>query len=662
MLNRAYSLLTVKAVDEDARVITGMASTPTPDRLEDVVEPTGAQFNLPMPLLFHHDSEQPIGHVTRAKVTKAGIEIVAKIKRILEPGRLKDRLDEAWQSLKGTPNDPPLINGLSIGFKPIEHEFIKETKGIRFIKWDFLELSAVTIPANSECTIATVKSIDTAQRAASGQAKPRRVVHLNPPGVSGHPQRKSTQEGVDMKTIAEQITALEAKRTASAARMEAVMQKTLDEDRTSDAAEQEEFDSLQGTVEALDKDLVRLRQVEKTKALAAKPVIKAETADDGAAMRGGSIVVRTPPKLGPAIGFVQKIRAEFLSHRQYRPAKDIAAELYGPDSPVTMELMTKANVLAGATVSGNWAANLVSPEGAMAQDFIEWLRPQTILGRFGTGGVPSMRSVMFNVPMVQQTAGGAGYWVGEGKAKPLTSFNFARLTLPPLKVANICVLTMESMRFSSPKSDTIVRDQLAAALKERLDLDFITPSKTAVAGVSPASVTNGAPSIVSSGDDADAVRLDIRSLIAKYMAANNPPTSGVFIMGSTVAAALTSMTNPLGQPEFAGMSMTGGVLFGFPVIASDYVPAAVVVLINASDIYLADDGEITIDSSNEASLEMSDAPTGSSITPTATQLVSMYQTNSVAIRAERVINWMRRRTQSVAYLTSADWGGPVHTA
>jgi HK97 family phage prohead protease len=651
MLNRAYSLLSIKGVDEDARIITGMASTPTPDRLEDVVEPDGAQFKLPLPLLWQHDSGNPIGHVTHVKITKAGIDIIAKIAK-----GVTAEIDRAWSLIKAG-----LVPGLSIGFKPIETSFIEKTNGIRFIKWDFLELSAVTIPANSECTIATVKSIDTAQRAASGQAKPRRVVQLNPPGASGHPQRKSAQEG-DMKTIAEQITALEAKRSASASRMEAVMQKSLDEDRTSDAGEQDEFDNLSSEVEALDKDLVRLRKIEQAKAFAAKPVIKAEKADDGAAMRGGSIVVRTPPKLGPGIGFVQRIRAEFLSHRQYRPASDIAAELYGPDSPVTMELMTKANVLAGSTISGNWAANLVSPEGATAQDFIEWLRPQTILGRFGTGGVPSMRSVMFNVPMVQQTAGGAGYWVGEGKAKPLTSFNFARLTLPPLKVANICVLTMESIRFSSPKSDTIVRDQLAAALKERLDLDFITPSKTAVAGVSPASITNGAPSIVSSGDDADAVRLDIRSLIAKYMAANNPPTSGVFIMGSTVAAALTSMTNPLGQPEFAGMSMTGGVLFGFPVIASDYAPAGVVVLVNASDIYLADDGDITIDSSNEASLEMSDAPTGSSITPTATQLVSMYQTNSVAIRAERVINWLRRRTQSVAYLTSADWGGPVHTA
>ena len=57
-----------------------------------------------------------------------------------------------------------------------------------------------------------------------------------------------------------------------------------------------------GEVEAIDKDLVRLRQVEKAKAFAAKPVIKADTAHDGAAARGGSsIIVKAQPKLPPGI-------------------------------------------------------------------------------------------------------------------------------------------------------------------------------------------------------------------------------------------------------------------------------------------------------------------------------------------------------------------------
>jgi hypothetical protein len=175
---------------------------------------------------------------------------------------------------------------------------------------------------------------------------------------------------------------------------------------------------------------------------------------------------------------------------------------------------------------------------------------------------------------------------------------------------------------------------LAAALRARLDTDFITPSKTAVTGVSPASITNGAAAIVSTGDDADAIRLDIRSLLAKFNAANNPVTSGVFVMTSACAQALAMMVNPLGQQEFPTMSPTGGTVYGMPVIASDYVPAALVVLINTEDVFLADEGEVAIDTSQEASLEMSDAPTHDSGTPTGVSLVSMFQTNSVAVRAE----------------------------
>src|SRR4029077_12589065 len=159
----------------------------------------------------------------------------------------------------------------------------------------------------------------------------------------------------------------------------------------------------------------------------------------------------------------------------------------------------------------------------------------------------------------------------------------------------------------------------------------------------------------------DDVRLDIRSVYAKYASFNNPPSSGVWIMGSNTAVGLGMLQKPLGQAEFAGMSMTGGTLNGMPVIASDYV-TDIVVLANASDIYLADDGEVAIDASREASLEMSDAPAHNSITPTPAQLVSMWQTNSVAIRAERTINWLRRRDPAVVYLTGVSWGGEVNTA
>ena len=80
---------------------------------------------------------------------------------------------------------------------------------------------------------------------------------------------------------------------------------------------------------------------------------------------------------------------------------------------------------------------------------------------------------------------------------------------------------------------------------------------------------------------------------------------------------------------------------------------------NADAIALADDGQVTVDASREASLEMSDAPTGDAgaATPVATSLVSMWQTNSLALRAERFINWEKLRTGAVVYMEDVVWGG-----
>jgi hypothetical protein len=54
MLKRAYSLLHVKSIDEDQRILIGVASTPSTDSYGDIVEPEGAEYKLPLPLLWQH--------------------------------------------------------------------------------------------------------------------------------------------------------------------------------------------------------------------------------------------------------------------------------------------------------------------------------------------------------------------------------------------------------------------------------------------------------------------------------------------------------------------------------------------------------------------------------------------------------------------------------
>ncbi|HBO9015054.1 TPA: phage major capsid protein [Pseudomonas aeruginosa] len=662
--NRAYSTLEVKALDDEKRVITGIASTPSPDRMQDVVEPKGAQFKLPIPFLWQHNHDEPIGHVTDAKVTQKGIEVSVQLTQVEEPGKLKDRLDEAWQSIKSG-----LVRGLSIGFSAKEFEQIPGSWGLRFLSWEWFELSAVTIPANAEATITSVKSIDREQRAALG-IKSVPVVRITPAGASAIKTKTikvpKPQEGKDMKTTAEQIAEFEATRVSKAAEMEAIMTKAAEAGETLDADQSEQFDTLEAEIAAIDKHIGRLKQMQKAQAANAKPVTEEAGAQRMANVKAldfkeVQVRAKNTQKLEPGIAFARAAKCLALGHLEHRDAIGIAKSLYeGQDSIIaaTQRLVTKAAVAAATTSDATWAGPLVGDETSVFADFVEYLRPQTILGRFGTNGIPSLRRVPFRVPLIGQTSGGDGYWVGEGQAKPLTKFDFERKTLEPLKVANIAVATMEVIRDSSPAADGIIRDQLAAALRERLDIDFIDPAKAAVAGVSPASILNGVAGIPSSGNTADDVRADIRALFNAFIAANNAPTSGVWLMPATTALALSLMQNPLGQAEFPGISMTGGELFGLPVIVSEYIPTssagAVVALVNASDIYLGDEGGVDLSMSTEASLQMDNAPDNP--TTASTVLVSLWQRNLVGFRAERAINWARRRTSAVAYLTGVNWG------
>ena len=205
-MNRAYSLFTIKSIDEEQRIIEGIATTPSTDRMGDIVEPEGAQFKLPIPLLWQHNSREPVGEVVAAKATPEGITFQAQFAKIPEAGTLKDRIDDAWQSIKYK-----LVKGMSIGFNPIESSQIKDTWAEHFLKWEWLELSCVTIPANVDASITTIKSADQALLAASGDRQ-RPVVRLNStPGVSGT-QSNLPKGNPEMKTIAEQIASFEAKR------------------------------------------------------------------------------------------------------------------------------------------------------------------------------------------------------------------------------------------------------------------------------------------------------------------------------------------------------------------------------------------------------------------------------------------------------------------
>jgi HK97 family phage major capsid protein/HK97 family phage prohead protease len=656
-----YSNLVIKAIDEDQRIITGIATTPEVDRVGDSVNPLGAKFAAELPLLWMHRHDLPVGTVKFGKPTKDGIPFTAKLPVINEPSQLKARIDEAWSSVKSK-----IVKYVSIGFRPIKYSIIEATGGLYFEETEIYELSLCTVAANGSATINEFKSLDREIRAALGDEKDSKVKD-KPSGVSekkpGIPP-KSKQVKLETKekemSLTEKLKGFQDELKAKNAKLVELAEKSGEEGQTFDEADQEAFDTLNDEVKALESHIKRLEVAQKAAMSTAKPV---EGDDEKKAYqsRGQEPVfarVKAAQKLDKGIGFARLARCKALAKMTGESATEIARANYGEESNVYGILKTA--VAAGTTASNtSWAGPLVGAESDVYADFAEFLRPQTILGRMGTGNIPGVRTVPFRTRLVTGTSGGEGYWVGEGQAKPLTKFDFAGTTLEPLKVANIAVVSMELLRDSSPSAEAIVRDELAKALAARLDIDFLDPGKLPVAGVSPASVSFGVVPIQSSGTDADAVRCDLAALLQSYAAANNPPTSGVIVMSTNIAIALMGMRNALGQREFPDITMGGGILEGFPVLTSQHLAnfgdstGEFVFMVNASDIFVGDEGGVSVDMSDQASVQMDNDPAEPTIASTV--LVSLWQRNLVGFRAERTINWAKRRASAVAVLGEVNY-------
>jgi HK97 family phage major capsid protein/HK97 family phage prohead protease len=656
-LDRAYSLLSIKSLAEEERLIEGIASTPTVDRVGDIVEPMGAKFKVPLPLLWQHKADQPVGHVEFAQPTKEGIPFRARIAKIAEPGELKNLVDKAWQAVKAK-----LVSAVSIGFRINDREIMKDG-GWRIKDWEFLELSLVTIPANQEATIHTIRSIDAELLAASGheQGSNARVV---PAGVTAKatPVVKAKEAIRAMKkSIAETISSFENTRAAKAAERDTIMETSAESGETLDAENTEKYDGLVAEIKSIDAHLIRLRELEennKAKAIA----VKAADPDEAMQSRNGNgasyprVSVRRR-EVEPWVPFVRYTKAKLWSRLDGISAYDIAASnaQWMAETPEVAAVL-KTPVAIGTTTDTTWAGPLVNYQ-ILTSQYAEFLRPLTIIGR-----IPGLTRVPFKIRVPRQTTASTVNWVGEGAPKPLSSLAFDSITLDFAKIAAIVVITEELVRASDPAAESIIRDDLTRSIVAFMDAQFVDPSKAAT-GISPASITNGVTALTPSGTTGAAFLSDLNRLFGQFLTNNLSLESAVLITTQQVALRIGSLLNSFAVPMFPTANAQGGTIQGIPIVVSENIPPTTgspaegwpIILLSAREILLADDGQVTVDASREASLQMETAPDSP---PTGSTLFqSLWQTNSVGIRAERFINWVKRRSTAVSYLSNAVYTG-----
>lgn len=467
------------------------------------------------------------------------------------------------------------------------------------------------------------------------------------------------------KTYAEQIRDLEATLLAKRESMAVIMEKASDEGRSTDDEEGDKVDELQGECSRLLKDIDRLKGLESIAVPRGRTVVGPSQGEDpgksATRQRGGeigapSLLIRKqdPDEEFPGQFYTRMVIAKMLAHMEGFGGKSmaqIAHERWGKTHPKLAQMIrVKTGVSSGGTDSGEWGAELATADARYTGTFIDYLYGATCFDMLPLTPIPD------NVTIKGQDGASTAYWVGQSKAIPVTTADFMNVTLTSLKVAAIAVISKELARRSTPSAEMKVRDSLVEASRQKVDSTFFSAA-AAVAGVSPAGILNGVSGHNSHGSTIEGVIADINQLYSIFESFNNTDNI-VLATTRTLGKSLSLMQNALGQFAFPQMMKNGGVLLGDTVYTSSNIASGNLIAMSPKDIYKIDDRGVEVSVTDVATLEQDTAPQGAADTPTAASAttMSMFQTESLAIKVVRPINFAKARASAVQLIDGALYG------
>jgi hypothetical protein len=171
----------------------------------------------------------------------------------------------------------------------------------------------------------------------------------------------------------------------------------------------------------------------------------------------------------------------------------------------------------------------------------------------------------------------------------------------------------------------------------------------AIAGVNPASITNGATAHTSTGSTTAQIISDLSTMMSLLSTWNSP----FWVMSPSTAAFLASRLTSGGSIAFPNITARGGTLYGIDVLTSINTSGLIVLLDAASIMYAR--GAIEIDRSTQASVEMDSAPAAGESSPVSaiSTLKSFFQNDLIGIRAEQEVSYLRSSNTGVVYMTVA---------
>lgn len=296
-------------------------------------------------------------------------------------------------------------------------------------------------------------------------------------------------------------------------------------------------------------------------------------------------------------------------------------------APAAVVAVAKAAI--GATTAAD-----VGPYADMVATFLASLRSQSVFMRLLNDG---MIPAPLLTPIRALTVALTGNIVSEGAPTPIGRVAMNSPALKRGTARALIALSKEVLASTSPAALAFVETELRKAVTAAADAAFLAIAR------------DGLTALAATGTDAEAALADLKAMLGIV---NTAGGGNLFwICSPSVANAASTLTGLAGSLVFPAMGPKGGEILNLPVLVSDQVPASSLFLIDAGG--LAGDAEtVTIEHSEAATLQMRNDPDNA-----AAELVSLWQTNGVAIRAGLVFGLDRCRANAVALLEGIAWGG-----
>lgn len=292
--------------------------------------------------------------------------------------------------------------------------------------------------------------------------------------------------------------------------------------------------------------------------------------------------------------------------------------------PDVMEVL-KAPVAALGT--GNTPALFQS----MATAFTQSLSPTSVLDRLLALGATRAPPTTLAVSITTLIQAGSP---AEAAPKVASSLSFGAAGMTLCKSACFVVASDELVKLAGPGSTALFNAQLRAGVTRASNLKLV--------GALYALTTP----IASSGATAQNMLTDIKALLkAVPFEANSKP---LFLYRSDTIKAMAT-ANVVAFEDLDVVA--GGSLFGVPVMICNELPNDGAMLIDSTGLILSDEG-IELDTSRQTSLQLETAP----VTDGNAVMQSLYQSNLVALRAERQFSYGPPRPASLASLSGVNYG------